>query len=222
MAPTESQIEEACEAAFRNAGELLDEADVLRGNDRCARAYFLAHIACEELGKLPILTEAATSQRMGREVNWDKIRSVLTSHKHKIKRVLFVDSLMGDKTLQEGEREYEQDLKRMRTYLDVKNASLYSFESEGHFQTPSAALNCDFFDTFRGVARGRLRVCEEMYLRPMRDAGGLSRFLDRMSGERQERLTELLEGSDLAAAFQRYRETGDDSEVTSLFLQALE
>jgi hypothetical protein len=39
------QIEQACEAAFANAVDLLEEAELLRANDHCARAYFLALIA---------------------------------------------------------------------------------------------------------------------------------------------------------------------------------
>jgi hypothetical protein len=99
---TPEQIEDACEAAFANAVDLLEEADLLRANDRCARAYFLAHIACEELGKLPILTTAAVSQHIGHDVDWKRIDRVLRDHAGKIKQVLFMDSIVGGQGLAQG------------------------------------------------------------------------------------------------------------------------
>jgi AbiV family abortive infection protein len=59
--------------AFAKAVDLLEEADILRSNERCARAYFLTHIACEELGKLPILTTTAVAQKLGHDVDWRRI-----------------------------------------------------------------------------------------------------------------------------------------------------
>jgi AbiV family abortive infection protein len=92
---TPQRIEQACEAAFANAADLLDEAEILRANARCSRAYFLAHIACEELGKLPILTTAAVAQHLGHDVDWRRIDRVLRDHASKIKQVLFMDSIVG-------------------------------------------------------------------------------------------------------------------------------
>jgi AbiV family abortive infection protein len=114
------QIEQACETAYANARDLLEEADLLRAKDRCARAYFLAHIACEELGKLPILTTVAVSQQLGHEVDWVRIDRVLRSHGGKIKQVLFMDSIVGQEGLERGKESYEADLKRMRGYTDMK------------------------------------------------------------------------------------------------------
>jgi AbiV family abortive infection protein len=171
------QIEQACETAFANATDLLDEADLLRKEGRCARAYFLAHIACEELGKLPVLTTLAVSLRMGHPVDWRKIDRVLRSHEGKIKQVLFMDSIVGQGGLEEGVRSYEEDVARLRMYTDMKNASLYSFHTGGGFGTPQREIPCEVFDSLRGLAAGRLRAFEGMYLRPMRESGGLDAFL---------------------------------------------
>jgi AbiV family abortive infection protein len=45
--------------ALANAGELLDEAELLLENEHYARAYFLAHIACEEMAKSPMFYRVA-------------------------------------------------------------------------------------------------------------------------------------------------------------------
>jgi AbiV family abortive infection protein len=197
--------------------DLLEEADILRSNNRGARACFLAHIACEELGKLPILTTAAVSQKIGHDVNWTRIDSVLRSHSSKIKQVLFMDSIVGGEGLKKGIASYEADVQRMRTYTDMKNASLYSVVVEGGFSRPLEAMPCEFFDSFRPLAHGRLHAFRSMYLEPLRSAGGLVQFLNRMTATRVEELMETLTGPDGRKAFEAYEEARDDSKIRALF-----
>ena len=213
---TSEQIEEACEAAFGNAVDLLDEADILRSNERCARAYFLTHIACEELGKLPILTTAAVAHRLGHDVDWRRIDRVLRSHSSKIKQVLFIDSIVGGQGLAEGKAAYEADLKRMRLYIDMKNASLYSFAVEGRFGRPLEAIPCEIYDSFRALAEGRRRTVESMYLTPMRRAGGLPAFLEGVASPRFKAIMEALTGDAGREAFELYEATKDESKIRAL------
>jgi hypothetical protein len=74
-----------------------------------ARAYFLAHIACEELGKLPILAHLAVALKLGNAVDWKRVDRQLRSHDEKIKRVLFMDSIVTGGTMHEGREGYEED-----------------------------------------------------------------------------------------------------------------
>jgi AbiV family abortive infection protein len=211
------QIEEACEKAVGNAKDLLEEADILRSAGRCARAYFLAHIACEELGKIPIFVATAVSETVGLPVNWDRIDKVLRSHTTKIAQVLFMDSIVGDKGLAEGEAAYEADLKRMRSYTDTKNASLYSSYSAGKFAGPGEIISCQFFDAFRPLAHGRLKAFEEMYLGPVRRAGGLAAFAGKSASPRVKAVIEAVTGAEGREAFEDYKATGDDIKIRSLF-----
>lgn len=211
------QIEQACEAALANAGDLLEEADMLRANNRCARAYFLAHIACEELGKLPILTTAAVSQHIGHDVDWKRIDRVLRDHAEKIKKVLFMDSIVGGEGLATGTATYEADVARMRAYTDTKNASLYSFPFEGQFARPHDAFTCEFYDSFRPVAEGRRNAFEAMYLKPLRESGGLQAFLERMNAPHFQEIIAAVTGEDGRQAFEVYQETGDESHIQALF-----
>jgi hypothetical protein len=72
-------------------------------------------------------------------------------------------------------------------YTDAKNASLYSFQASGEFVAPQEAVDCDFFDGFRGVARGRLEAFHQMYVRLIRDAGGLRELFDDRIFKRTEK-----------------------------------
>jgi AbiV family abortive infection protein len=213
---TLGQIGEACEAAFENASGLLEEADILRGHGRCARAYFLAHIACEELGKLPILTALAVSVWMETEVDWATVDRALRSHGAKIKQVLFMDSLQGESGFREGTEAYEADLRRLRTYTDMKNASLYSFHVDGRFLRPNDGIPCEMFDSLRGLAEGRLRAFAA-YLQPMRLAGGLDAFFKGQWITRANDLMERLLGDEGRAAFREFEESGDETAIRSLF-----
>jgi AbiV family abortive infection protein len=213
---TPSQVEHAAEAAVANAWELLDEADLLRANERNARAYFLAEIACEEVGKVPILITAAVSDRLGFGADWRRIDRVLRTHTSKIAQVLFMDSIVGGEGLAAGEAAYKADLARMRTYTDLKNASLYSSLVEGEFRRPSELLSGEFFDTFRPLAHGRVGALEAMYLRPIRAGNGLAAMLERMAGRRMNEIMEALTGPAARAVYERARASGDESEVRAL------
>jgi AbiV family abortive infection protein len=219
---TLAQIEAGCETAHRNATDLLEEADILRVKERCARAYFLAHIACEEMGKLPILTTLAVSLQLGHEVNWRRIDQTLRSHTGKIAQVLFMDSIVGGKGLREGSAEYQADLQRMRMYTDMKNASLYSFSVEGDFAIPNEQVTCEFFDGFRNLASGRLGAFEAMFLRPFRERGGLENFLSGPLFERAHEFAEIAGGPEGQAAYDEFARTGDESTLHRLFDRALQ
>lgn len=214
---TPEEVQQACEAALANADDLLAEADILREHGRCARAYFLAHVACEELGKLPVLTTAAVSEWMGNPVDWKRIDHALRSHGYKMKQVLFMDSLHHrEGGVAQGQADYNADVKRMKTYLDFKNASLYSFQSVDMFATPQAAIPCESFDALRGLAQGRRDAFEGMYLRPVIETGGLPAFLERMDVARVEEMIAILTGEEGREAFEAYRQTGDESNLRLL------
>jgi AbiV family abortive infection protein len=181
----------------------------------------LAHIACEEVGKIPILITAAVSERAGYPVDWGRIDRVLRSHTDKIAQVLFMDSIVGDQGLAQGEAEYQNNLKRMRSYTDAKNASLYSFFINGQFVRPLDAFNCEFFDGFRPLAHGRLEALEEMYVAPVRRAAGVEGFLEKATSPAVRSFIEVLTGDEGRKAFEFYKETGDESKIRSLFHQLI-
>jgi hypothetical protein len=91
----------------------------------------------------------------------------------------------------------------------------------GGFSRPLEAVPCDFYDSFRALAAGRLRAFESMYLKPIRLAGGLKAFLSGPAFQRIDEIMEVLTGPAGRAAFETYAETRDDSKIHELFERLL-
>jgi hypothetical protein len=150
------------------------------------------------------------------QVDWKKIDGVLRSHASKIKQVLFMDSLQGQPGLREGKAAYEAHVRRLRAYTDIKNASLYSFHSDGRFLQPNDVMSCEVFDRFRRLAEGRLETFAG-FMQPLRGAGGIEAFFKGAWVARANDIMERLLGDEGRAAFQEYERSGDESAIRSLF-----
>lgn len=212
---TLDQVGEASEAAFGNAAALLEEAAILRAHDRCARAYYLTEVACEELGKLPILFAVAVSVRLGIPVDWERTERRLLSHDEKVKQVLLMDALHVPGGPDESVKAFEKDIENLRLYLGMKNSTLYSFFMDGAFLEPNREVPCDHYDTLAGLAAKRLRAFESLYIMPVRSAGSLEAFLGGQWGIGD--VLEWLAGEEGRSAYVRYQETGDATALRGLF-----
>lgn len=82
-----AQIEEGRVAVIENARDLLEEAKLLLSHGRHARAYSLAHLACEEAQKEAMLTRAGLESARGIDVDWSKLHRRLHDHVEKIEGV---------------------------------------------------------------------------------------------------------------------------------------
>lgn len=69
---------------FDNAEALHKEATLLFEHGHYARAYLLAHFACEELGKIPIVVGVIGRLIRGETVDWKKTMRRFRDHKAKI------------------------------------------------------------------------------------------------------------------------------------------
>ncbi|MCY8074906.1 AbiV family abortive infection protein [Bacillus haynesii] len=78
------EIEEIFFKIYENACELIEDAEILYNKERYARAYLCAHIAFEELGKLPMLYTAAIKVYNGIKVDWKNLNKRIRDHKRKI------------------------------------------------------------------------------------------------------------------------------------------
>lgn len=212
------EVEEACEVALANAKDLLAEAELLYEHEMCARAFLLAHIACEEVGKLPVLIYAAVGERIGHEVDWKRIDRVLRSHSAKMKQVLFMDSLRhapGD--IRAQEESYRDDLERLPVYNDFKNASLYSFYADGRFWRPSEAVPCQFLESFLATAQARVKAFEGMFLQMIREVGGLEAMFNSSTWALAREAVERMTGEEGLAAMDEYQKTGDAKRLQAEF-----
>ena len=85
------QIEAARELLISNATDLIDESNLLLKEKRYARSYTLAHIACEELSKIPMLVRAGTWVALGYRVDWKALDKRLKSHQAKVRQTAVLD-----------------------------------------------------------------------------------------------------------------------------------
>ncbi|MDM5313378.1 AbiV family abortive infection protein [Peribacillus frigoritolerans] len=69
---------------YENACELLEDAELLYSHCKYARAYFFAHIAFEEFGKLPMLNSIASNVEFGLKSDWKELNKRIRTHVTKI------------------------------------------------------------------------------------------------------------------------------------------
>jgi len=69
---------------FENAGSLCREAQLLLDHGYYARAYLLAHLAVEELGKIPIVASVIRAIRDGTVVDWKATQERFRNHQSKV------------------------------------------------------------------------------------------------------------------------------------------
>jgi len=158
-----SQIEEARSKILQNATELVEEAELLLVNGRHARAYSLAHLACEEMAKIPMLLRAATDKILGRDVDWQKLNRRLRSHIEKI-RVIIVLGYFVDPNIENDQdlKTLQKSLAKVKDFNLLKNQSLYTNFVGNSFQNPSEAIPTELAKSLVGLARKRLRFFQSI------------------------------------------------------------
>lgn len=93
---TVDRIEELIGAAWANSLRLASDARLLLDQGRLATAYAIAEVACEEAGKILMLTAAGTDLAIGRPVDWKELRRRLTDHASKIRTLMQFDWAIND------------------------------------------------------------------------------------------------------------------------------
>jgi AbiV family abortive infection protein len=137
-----SEIIEARKKILSNAEALLDEGRILSDHQRYPRAFALAHLACEELAKLPVLNTAALELLTGKKTDWQKIGRRLRSHKDKLTLTAGMDYLWDEVEADASDvRRYEEAISAIPEFNNLKNASLYAGTFHGSFRQPSEVIN---------------------------------------------------------------------------------
>jgi AbiV family abortive infection protein len=159
-AMTVDELLEGCRAALQNARDLLDEAEVLHEHGHYARAYFLAHIACEEMAKSPMLYRTACELTIGRVPDWKALDRRFRDHTAKIRSVLTMDYMHTPRRADDSDvAEFYADLDRIPSYRAAKNDSLYTgVTSSGEFVRPSQRFGRPDSEALIRLARARFRV----------------------------------------------------------------
>jgi len=136
------ELEEMKIKILENAHELVKDAEILCANKRFARAYSLAHLACEEMAKLQMLARSSAETIVGEDVNWNKLNRRMLNHKVKIMTYLLRDYFVNPYT------EDFTDLKKLlgmrNEYNKLKNYSIYAGFRDNKFYKPSELFEEDF------------------------------------------------------------------------------
>jgi len=160
------EIEKILIKFLDNARELLEEADLLLENKKFARAYSLAHLACEEVAKIIMISRTAYEITRGKDIDWERIIKRLRNHREKIKDILFLDFLYSSKTENDEDiKTFLKNLDKMTKYdNDFKNYSLYTSLIENKFYKPSELFSHEFVKGFIKLAHNRFNAIEKFTL----------------------------------------------------------
>ena len=143
-----------------NARELLEEAELLFNNRHFARAFTLAHLASEEIAKIPSLIEAAIDLSKGKIPNWED--ADLRKHPQKIKRGLNMEIIQAFYT-SAGKIDVEKLKEAEQIAIDLnnlKNDSLYVNVSKG--KKPSEVISQETATNAIQETRRRLQQLQEI------------------------------------------------------------
>jgi AbiV family abortive infection protein len=131
------QAEVARVHILENSISLLEEARLLYAHKYFARSYTLAHLASEEVVKIPMIVRAVIDDMAGIQFDWERLEKRLRSHRKKIDAGHFHDYLQTDVRADDSDvRAYEVALETTKYINDDKNNSIYCGFTDGEAVSP--------------------------------------------------------------------------------------
>lgn len=156
---TLQEITEARRKILSNAEGLIEEAEILFAHKKYPRAFALAHLACEELAKLPILNTATLNILIGETNNWLRINRRLVSHTEKLRVSVGMDYMWDEVHPDDSDvHQYEKDLRAIPEFNSFKNGSLYSGFFQDEFVQPSELIE-------EGLSQNMIRLANSRLIR---------------------------------------------------------
>lgn len=139
--------------AFNNATSLLDEAYLLKTNNRLARAYALCQLSIEELAKIQILFELWIDRINNNIIDYKALNKSFTNHIVKTKTYLetaiakfrLFKAQYSDDWIDKLITIYEERLKIVKDLNDLKKESLYVSIINNNFQSPAEKIDEEKF-----------------------------------------------------------------------------
>ena len=144
--------------AYENACELLEDAKILFSAKRFSRAYVLAHLATEELAKLPIIYGTRVRLNGNENIDWKKFKFRLSNHQAKLRSIALFDYMNDDVDLiknQDVER-YNRQLEFVKSFDLIKNLGLYSGYHENTPYKPSEQFLEENAESMINLTKGRI------------------------------------------------------------------
>lgn len=167
-------LEVVCDGIIRtrdNAQALLEEAIILRDNNRLSRAYALAYMACEECGKISVLFGAASRTARGLAVDWKTIAKRFRSHDSKTSQFfgIAIAAPVILKAVKEGRKVIDLNELLMNGAAGVlagpgmfsrRNASIYCDFRKGSFRSPIDEISAPSVDNLIELAKLNIEVAD--------------------------------------------------------------
>lgn len=173
---SDNELRQLSEKAFQNACDLFDESLLLFKGKHFPRAYVLAHLASEELAKVPIIYDARVRLKGKEEIDWRHFKKRITGHQAKLQSIVLFDYMNDDVDLirNTGVERYNKQLDFIKKYDLLKNMGLYSGYHENTVFKPSELFDSELTESMINLTKGRLESLN-------------TRWLDMISGEVTEK-----------------------------------
>ncbi|HDI3164402.1 TPA: AbiV family abortive infection protein [Vibrio cholerae] len=156
---SDNELKQLSEMAYQNACELLEESLILFNASRFPRAYVLAHLASEEIAKIPMIYGTRVRLKGKEKIDWKHFNKRLTGHQSKLRSIAQFDYMNDELDLIRN-----RDLKRYETQLDfvkkfdlIKNMGLYSGYHENTVFKPSDQFTLEIVKSMINLTEGRLK-----------------------------------------------------------------
>ncbi|WP_197278913.1 AbiV family abortive infection protein [Lysinibacillus sp. ZYM-1] len=122
-------------SCYKNGFDLLVEAKLLYENERYTRAYTLAHLSFEELGKLPMINTYMYKVVHGSQYDVQHLMKRMRDHKEKIQVSHFTSDLFSNEDIDlTDNRKLNQYINEMN---NMKNNSIYVGLNNGTISIPN-------------------------------------------------------------------------------------
>ncbi|MFB0919345.1 MAG: AbiV family abortive infection protein [Oscillospiraceae bacterium] len=154
---TREQFITARNKTLLNANNLIIESKLLFENGMIARAYFLASIACEEIGKYLLISSAAIDYVRG-TLNWKNFWKRIRNHKAKNQTIELFENIFvsNDENFTNPEL-----IKALINDMDeLKMANLYSDMFQYDFYEPNEIADKSMTANLIALAENRLKFIE--------------------------------------------------------------
>lgn len=180
---------------LENAEQLVEEASLLLDNNRFARAYTLAHLACEETAKIPMVTNAVCSSILNDDMDWKKFYNRMRSHNEKITGFMVTNTFFNidiDEGIRDIIENYENvDFSNVKNLNNLKNNSIYAGFINNKFYKPSEIITEDIATKQVKTAFNLLKFHKENLdqiqnnLKAIKEDSKFREFFKRVNDEKQ-------------------------------------
>lgn len=175
------RIVEGVESGFalilQNARDLIEESEILFAAERWPRAYALAHLASEELAKLPMIFGYASRVRLCGLDDWGSFYKRFCNHQAKWRGIESLSYLLDSATEANADvKRFMKALKAIPARDSLKNRSLYvAAKSKCDFESPRGVISSEVAKNAIDQATASLQFHSKV---PSGEAGWLKKLLD--------------------------------------------